>query len=97
MWRITSISDLINVLKATCIASLFSISVILLILGPNAVPRTVLLIDYLLTTIGIAAVRASVRIYSTKFVVGNRRNNQNKIKLLKIIAYSKTIVRVQKL
>ena len=76
MWRFTSISDLINVLKSTFIASLFSISVILLVLGPNSVPRTVLLIDYLLTTIGIAAVRASVRIYSTKFVVGNGRNKQ---------------------
>ena len=76
MWRFTSISDLINVLKSTFIASLFSISVILLILGPNAVPRTVLLIDYLLTTIGIAAVRASVRIYSTKFVIGNVGNER---------------------
>ena len=37
MWRFTSISDLINVLKATFIASLFSISVILLVLGPKAV------------------------------------------------------------
>ena len=76
MWRFTSISDLINVLKSTFIASLFSISVILLVLGSNSVPRTVLLIDYLLTSIGIAAVRASVRIYSTKFVVGNGRNKQ---------------------
>ena len=76
MWRFTSISDLINVLKSTFIASLFSISVILLILGPNAVPRTVLLIDYMLTTIGIAAVRASVRIYSTKFFVGNGKNKR---------------------
>ena len=76
MWRFTSISDLINVLKSTFIASLFSISVILLVLGSNAVPRTVLLIDYMLTTIGIAAVRASVRIYSTKFVVGNGKNKQ---------------------
>ena len=76
MWRFTSISDLINVLKSTFIASLFSISVILLVLGSNAVPRTVLLIDYMLTTIGIAAVRASVRIYSTKFLVGNGKNKQ---------------------
>ena len=81
MWRFTSISDLINVLKSTFIASLFSISVILLILGPNAVPRTVLLIDYMLTTIGIAAIRASVRIYSTKFVVGNQKNKRKNNKL----------------
>ena len=77
MWRFTSISDLINVLKSTFIASLFSISVILLVLGPISVHRTVLLIDYLLTTIGIAAVRASVRIYSTKFIVGNGKNKRN--------------------
>ena len=84
MWRFTSISDLINVLKSTFIASLFSISVILLVLGPNSVPRTVLLIDYLLTSIGIAAVRASVRIYSTKFVVGNGRNKQKNKSISKI-------------
>jgi len=76
MWRFTSISDLINVLKSTFIASLFSISVILLVLGPNSVPRTVLLIDFLLTSIGIGAVRASVRIYSTKFVIGNGGNER---------------------
>ena len=76
MWRFTSISDLINVLKSTFIASLFSISVILLVLGANVIPRTVLLIDYILTTIGIAAVRASVRIYSTKFVIGNMGNER---------------------
>jgi len=84
MWRFTSISDLINVLKSTFIASLFSISVILLVLGSNAVPRTVLLIDYMLTTIGIAAVRASVRIYSTKFIVGNGKNKRNNKSISKI-------------
>jgi FlaA1/EpsC-like NDP-sugar epimerase len=67
MWRFTSITDLINVIKATTVASLFSIAVILLILESNIIPRSVLLIDYILTTVGIAGSRASVRIFSAKF------------------------------
>ncbi len=72
MWRFTSISDLINVLKATIVASLFSISVIGLILGWQSIPRSVLLIDYILTTIGIAGARVSVRVYGTKFKMGKK-------------------------
>ncbi|MBC8344738.1 MAG: polysaccharide biosynthesis protein [Candidatus Marinimicrobia bacterium] len=67
MWRFTSISDLINVVKSSSVASLFSLAVIVLVLHQNAAPRSVLLIDFLLTTVGIAGTRASVRIYGTKF------------------------------
>ena len=69
MWRFTSITDLINVVKATTVSSLFAIAVILLILEPNIVPRSVLLIDYILTTAGIAGARASVRIFSSRFTM----------------------------
>lgn len=67
MWRFTSISDLINVVKSNFVASLFAIAVIVLILDHNTVPRSVLLIDFIITTVGIACSRASVRIYGTKF------------------------------
>lgn len=67
MWRFTSISDLINVVKSSSVASLFSLAVIVLVLHQNAAPISVLLIDFLLTTVGIAGTRASVRIYGTKF------------------------------
>ncbi len=75
IWRFTSIADLINVVKSSFVASLFAIAVIVLVLDPNLVPRSVLLIDFLLTTVCIAATRASVRIYGTKF------SHRNKIKI----------------
>ena len=75
IWRFTSIADLINVVKSSFVASLFAIAVIVLVLDPNLVPRSVLLIDFLLTTVGIAATRASVRIYGTKI------SHRNKIKI----------------
>ena len=74
IWRFTSIADLINVVKSSFVASLFAIAVIVLILDQNVMPRSVLLIDFLLTTVGIAGTRASVRIYGTKVP------NRNKIK-----------------
>ena len=67
MWRFTSITDLINVVKATSVASLFAMAVILLVLEPHVIPRSVLLIDYILTTSGVAVARASVRIFSSRF------------------------------
>ena len=75
IWRFTSIADLINVVKSSFVASLFAIAVIVLILDQNVMPRSVLLIDFLLTTVGIAGTRASVRIYGTKFP------HRNKIKI----------------
>jgi len=75
IWRFTSIADLINVVKSSFVASLFAIAVIGLILDKNVAPRSILLIDFLLTTVGIAGTRASVRIFGTKFL------HRNKIKI----------------
>ncbi len=81
IWRFTSIADLINVVKSSFVASLFAIAVIVLVLDPNLVPRSVLLIDFLLTTVGIAATRASVRIYGTKFSHGNKIKSKTPLKI----------------
>ena len=82
IWRFTSIADLINVVKSSFIASLFAIAVIGLILDKNVAPRSVLLIDFLLTTVGIAGTRASVRIFGTKLLHRNKTkiNIPSKIK-----------------
>jgi len=82
IWRFTSIADLINVVKSSFVASLFAIAVIGLILDKNVAPRSVLLIDFLLTTVGIAGTRASVRIFGTKFLHRNKVkiNTPSKIK-----------------
>ena len=86
MWRFTSIADLINVVKSSFVASLFAIAVIVLVLDPNVAPRSVLLIDFLLTTVGIASTRASVRVFGTKFlhrdIIKNKNSSRIKTKLL---------------
>ncbi len=86
MWRFTSIADLINVVKSSFVASLFAIAVIVLVLDPNVAPRSVLLIDFLLTTVGIASTRASVRIFGTKIlhrdIIKNKNSSRIKTKLL---------------
>ena len=86
MWRFTSIADLINVVKSSFVASLFAIAVIVLVLDPNVAPRSVLLIDFLLTTVGIASTRASVRVFGTKFlhrdIIKNKNPSRIKTKLL---------------
>jgi len=86
MWRFTSIADLINVVKSSFVASLFAIAVIVLVLDPNVAPRSVLLIDFLLTTVGIASTRASVRVFGTKFlhrdIIKNNAPSRIKTKLL---------------
>ncbi len=59
---------------------------LLLVLDPNVAPRSVLLIDFLLTTVGIASTRASVRVFGTKIlhrdIIKNKNSSRMKTKLL---------------
>lgn len=63
MWRYTSISDLLNVIKATSVSSLLIISFILYKTGFIGFARSVFIIDWCLTILLIAGFRLSVRIY----------------------------------
>ena len=63
MWRYTSISDLISIIKASSMGTLLAISVFALIHGFTGFPKTVLFIDYTLCTIFLCLSRTSVRLY----------------------------------
>ena len=63
MWRYTSISDLINIIKASAMGTLLAIAVFALFYGLAGFPKTVLFIDFTLCTIFLCLSRASVRIY----------------------------------
>jgi FlaA1/EpsC-like NDP-sugar epimerase len=63
MWRYTSISDFINIIKASSLGSIMSLAFLSLIYGLNGFPRSVIFIDYFLTTIFLGASRVSVRLY----------------------------------
>ena len=67
MWRYTSIADLINIIKASTIASLLIISIILFKTRFEGFARSVFVIDWCFTILFISAFRLSVRLYFEYF------------------------------
>ncbi len=89
MWRYTSISDLINIIKASSLGTMVSITCFVLIHGFSGFPKSVLLIDYVLCTILLSSSRATVRIYFSNFKfnqnsLSNNNFNKGRKKLLVI-------------
>ena len=89
MWRYTSMSDLINIVKASTLGTMGSLSLFVLIYGIADFPKSVILIDYALTSILLSASRASVRIYLSNFnqslnKSANNQFNSTRKKLLMI-------------
>ena len=67
MWRYTSLSDLINIIKASSLGSLISLSILALLFGLSGFPRSVIFIDFIFCSIGLCSARTSVRIYYNNF------------------------------
>ena len=63
MWRYTSIADLLNIIRATSIASLFVVGVVFLFTRFYNVPRSSFIIDWSLTILFIAGYRLGIRIF----------------------------------
>ena len=63
MWRYTSLTDLINVGKASIVSSVCVILFVLYTTGFNGVPRSVFIIDWCLTLISIIGLRVATRLY----------------------------------
>ncbi len=86
LWRYTSVRDLINIIKASSAGTILSAALSLMVLGFFAVPRSIFIIDYILSTIGFVSTRAAVRIYSNRFLSkrskSNQVNNKNKTRIL---------------
>ena len=86
LWRYTSVRDLINIIKASSAGTIFSAALSLMVLGFFAIPRSIFIIDYILSTAGFLSTRAAVRIYSNRDKNKNNKlshvNNQNKTRLL---------------
>lgn len=62
MWRYTSISDLINIIKATLVSSATIIAGILILFRFQGFPRSIFIIDAVLTLIFISGFRLVVRL-----------------------------------
>ena len=87
MWRYTSLSDLISIVKASSLGSLISLSILSLSFGLFGFPRSVIFIDYIFCTIGLCLTRISVRLYfssynAKQFTTNSRKLNKLKKKIL---------------
>ncbi|MEW6077205.1 MAG: nucleoside-diphosphate sugar epimerase/dehydratase [Thermodesulfobacteriota bacterium] len=71
MWRYTSVSDLIKIVKATVFSSLIIIGAVLFMNRFENIPRSVFLIDWLLTVLSVSAFRIIVRLYYEYNAGGN--------------------------
>jgi len=67
MWRYTSLNDLLNVVKASTIAELIVIVIVLYVNRFEDISRSVFIIDWCLTLIFIAALRVMTRIAFEQF------------------------------
>ena len=62
MWRYTSFVDLFNVLKATTASSAVIVLVVLFVYRFEGFPRSVFIIDWILTSVFISGIRVTVRL-----------------------------------
>ena len=63
IWIYTSLSDLINIAKASSLGSLIALSALSLMFGLSGFPRSIIFIDYIFCTIGLSFLRTSVRLF----------------------------------
>jgi FlaA1/EpsC-like NDP-sugar epimerase len=63
MWRYTSITDLLNIIRATSITTLFVVGVVFLFTKFYNVPRSTFIIDWSLTILFVAGYRLGIRIF----------------------------------
>lgn len=63
MWRYTSVEDLLNILKAVCVSTLSLVFLILMLHRFQGYPRSVFLLDGILTFLFISGTRLGIRLY----------------------------------
>ena len=67
IWRYTSLWDILNISKAVLSASIIVILLFGFSVGFSGFPRSIFLLDLILTVISISAVRVGVRVYFSHF------------------------------
>ncbi|MBU2627919.1 MAG: polysaccharide biosynthesis protein, partial [Proteobacteria bacterium] len=74
MWRYTSLNDLMNIIKASTLATFFIIVLILYLNRFEGVSRSVFIIDWCFTIFFVLALRVVTRLYFEKFVGSDKVN-----------------------
>jgi len=63
MWRYTSLTDLLNIIKAASVSSLLILALLVFTHGIHGFSRAILIIDWLLTIFLIGGYRAGIRLF----------------------------------
>ncbi|MCJ7594912.1 MAG: polysaccharide biosynthesis protein, partial [Desulfobacterales bacterium] len=63
MWRYTSIADLLNIMKAASVSSLFIVALLAFTHGIQGFSRAILVIDWILTIFLISGYRVGIRLF----------------------------------
>ena len=71
MWRFTSVTDLVDIIKAASMSTLILIVWIVLIYRYKNVPRSVVFIDWGFNILAISGVRLGIRLFFQKYVPTN--------------------------
>jgi FlaA1/EpsC-like NDP-sugar epimerase len=71
MWRFTSITDLLDIIKAVSLSTLLIIVYALLIYRYKNVPRSVVFIDWCFNIMLISGIRLGIRLFFQKYVSSN--------------------------
>jgi FlaA1/EpsC-like NDP-sugar epimerase len=71
MWRFTSVTDLVDIIKAVSMSTLIIIVWIVLIYRYKNVPRSVVFIDWGFNILAVSGVRLGIRLFFQKYVPTN--------------------------
>ncbi len=74
MWRYTSINDLINIVRSSFFGSLLALSLYALAFEFSKFPKSVLFIDFIISTTFLCLSRAAVRLYFSNSFVSSKKN-----------------------
>ncbi|MCD6327936.1 polysaccharide biosynthesis protein [bacterium] len=78
IWRYASMADLMGLIRASCISTIFILAAVLIIPTPfGRFPRSVLFIDWLLTIYSIGAMRFLIRGY--RLITTNQPSERRKV------------------
>jgi len=90
IWRFTSVWELLNIIKSVSLSTVLIIISLWFSSGFDGFPRSILLLDFMLTLLTIAATRVSVRIYFSHFYNRPLASEMSSKKKLLLIGAGKT-------
>jgi len=90
IWRYTSLWDILNIGKSALSATVTILLLFGFIVGFESFPRSIFLLDFMLTIFTVSLIRVSVRLYFTHLYIEKRTNNLISPKRLILIGAGQT-------